>query len=112
MNGSQSSPEVSTGDNIGVLTRIPIAWMQPRRYGYDSMMEKNLHVVALGVWCDRRRNELEPMTRAQIVHAERGSVTWCCAIRTGRIVATDEKTLDPAIAAGAQAIEIFTQAPN
>ena len=56
--------------------------------------------------------EMEPMTQAQIQHAK-GVSYMVLRMPDGSFArATDEKQIDAACAAGAQAFRIFTQAPN
>lgn len=56
--------------------------------------------------------ELEPMTQAQIAHAK-GVHYMVLRHKDGTFTrATDVKQLDAALASGAEAFNIFTQAPN
>ncbi len=82
---------------------------KPRGHRTAATIDKILHREEL-----RRLvvAHLEPMTLAQIAHAQ-GVSYMVLRCPDGTFTrATDEKQIDAACASGAQAFRIFTQAPN
>lgn len=76
---------------------------------YKKTLDAEARLLALR---DLVSKELEPMTQAQIAHAK-GVHYMVLRHKDGTFTrATDEKQIDAAIASGAMAFQIFTQAPN
>lgn len=81
----------------------------PKGYKFPKTIEKELERERLRQLVVA---EMEPMTRAQIEHAK-GVHYMVLRHKDGTFTrATDVKQLDAAIAHGAEAFQIFTQAPN
>lgn len=82
---------------------------KPKGYKAPATIEKELERERLRQMVCA---ELEPMTMAQIAHAK-GVHYMVLRHKDGTFTrATDVKQLDAALAAGAAAFNIFTQAPN
>ena len=86
------------------------------RYGGVRKGYKHPKTIEKALERERLRSiieaEMEPMTKAQIEHAK-GVKYMVLRKRDGSFArATDEAQLNAAVAAGEQAFQIFTQAPN